>query len=85
MKINNRRDQDYLKTLTVRVLDRLAAADSQHFKSHEPVWKTVEEREAKAEARTERIRRDESYAHSGEVFDYMNNRDSAAFPGGTSL
>jgi len=74
----------WIKSCTTRILNRLAAADTQHFKNHELI-KTVEEQDAKSEARTERIRRDESHAHSNEVYDYLNNRGSRAFPGGTSL
>jgi hypothetical protein len=75
----------FIPELTVRALNSLAACDTQHFKSHESLAQKVEENEAKDEARKERWRQSESYAHSNEVYDYMNNRGSQAFPGGRSL
>lgn len=74
----------WMRDLTIRLLNELAARDTQHFKSHELARK-VEENEAKSEARTERWRKSERDAHSGEVYDYMNTRGKQAFPGGTSL
>lgn len=74
----------WMRQLTIRLLNEIAARDTQHFKAHE-FAKKVEADEEKAEARKERHRQSESYAHSGEVYDYLNNRGKQAFPGGTSL
>lgn len=77
----------YLKDLTIRVLNQLAASDKHLFKDHSPMAlaRRVEEEEQKSEARKERWHQSESFAHSNEVYDYMANRGSRAFPGGTSL
>lgn len=75
----------YTARLTDYVFYRLAAADSTKYKRVGDLWRDIEACEAADEARREAAFRENLAAKSNEVYDYMNNRGSRAFPGGTSL
>lgn len=75
----------YFKRFSPAVFFRLAAADSSKYKRVGDAWREIEAREAAEEARREAEWRDNLAAKSNEVYDYMANRGSRAFPGGTSL
>ena len=63
----------------------LVEGNTQKYSRFGQLADDIQSREDKADARRERWRQSDSFAHSGEVYDYMSNRGSQAFPGGTSL
>lgn len=75
----------YVSKLNDAVFAQLAAGDMAQYKRVGDFEASVRADESRSEARSERWRRSELAAHSGEVYDYMLNRGSQAFPGGTSL
>lgn len=74
----------YVEKLDSRVIPILASMDTSHHKSAKAFAKHVEDREAKAEAYTDRKKHEALADYSSDVYSYLKNRDDRAFPNGTA-
>ncbi len=74
----------YTKSLDNRVIPAIAAMDTAHFKSGKAYAKSVEEGEAQVEAFEDRKKSEDLAGHSNDVYNYLKNRGTQAFPGGTA-
>jgi len=74
----------YLNRLNVGVIGYLASIDTAHFKNAKAYARSVDEGEAHAEAHEDRKKREDMAGHSNDVYGYLKNRGTQAFPGGTA-
>lgn len=74
----------YVDKLDSRIIPQLYAMDTAHYKNGKEFAKTVDQREADAEAYADKKKREYMMDYSTDVWSYLKNRDDRAFPGGTA-
>ena len=74
----------YVKELDNRVIPTIASMDTAHYKDGKAYARAVDEGEAAVESREERKKREELGDYSSDVYAYLKNRGTQAFPNGTA-